>query len=54
MVSKFFETSDILFPLHLLITLSIKNLHQPSQLANPKQVSHLGVVTLHRGYYGGY
>jgi hypothetical protein len=30
----------------LLITLSINFLHQPPQLTNPKQVSHLGVVTL--------
>jgi hypothetical protein len=46
MVSKNSQTNCILFPLHLLITMSIIFLHQPLQLTNPKQVSHLGAITL--------
>jgi hypothetical protein len=42
MVSKNSQTKCIIFPFHLLITLSIKNLHHTLELTNKKQESLLG------------
>jgi hypothetical protein len=46
MVSKNSQTNCILFPLHFLITLSIKKLYHPPKLTNKKKLSLLGVDIL--------